>query len=166
MLGRHPHGRGHILDMHRVGAQIFVPQPLHLALLALEDAGQTQRCSEKIMCVRTVDVGQAQHAQIQAVHLGQIFLGLELPFGQAQPWFELCGLGIGRRRGFVDHAGGQLDKDADLAARGLGTDGGGEGVRAGAVDLVVLRVSRFAAAVEDVVEFPAVGAVEYAGHVF
>jgi len=53
-----------------------------------------------------------------------------------------------------------------VTAGGFAAEAEGEGVRAGLVDFVVLRVAGFAAAVEDVVKLCAIGAGEYAGEVF
>lgn len=56
--------------------------------------------------------------------------------------------------------GAELDKGFDVALRGFAADVQGQGVRAGFVDFVFLRVARLAAAVEDVVELLARGQVE------
>ena len=165
LLGGGPQRPGHVLDMHRVGAQVAVPQPLHLLALALVDAREAERRRDELAGVGPVDVGETQNDEIQAVDLGQVLLRLQLPLGQLEPGFELSRLLAGRRLGLVDHAGRHLDEALELAAGHLLADGDGQRVRAGAVDLVLLRVAGLAAAVEDVVELAAAGPVEDAGHI-
>src|ERR1700761_540172 len=92
--------------------------------------------------------------------LGQLLLGLQLVDGDPAPGLELVVLLARLRVRLVHHAGAQLDKDAHLAPRRLLAHSDRQRQRPQLVHLVLLGVSRLAAAVEDVVPLLSVGAVE------
>lgn len=152
-----------VVDMDRVGSQILFPQPLHLFAQGLVDTSHAQRGGQKLARVRAVDVRHAEHEQIQAFDLGQVFLGLQLPLCELRPGLRLVGFFARDGVGLVDHASAALDEAPYLAAGSLLAHGHGEAVRPQFVDLVLLREARLAAAVEDKVKLVAIGAVEYAG---
>lgn len=76
------------------------------------------------------------------------------------PRFELVGLDARRGIRFVDLTGGALDIGGDAALGGFTGEVEREVVGADAVDLVFLTVASLTAAVEDVVELPAIRAVK------
>jgi hypothetical protein len=162
-LGRGPQRPHGIVDVHRVGPQVLFPQPPHLLALALVHPRHAQRRAQELARVGPVDMGNTQDHQVQAVDLGQVLLGLELPLCLVVPGLQLVCLLAGRRVGLVDHAGAELLEALDVALCGFAADGHGEGMGSQLVDLVVLGEARLAAAVEDIVELLAALAVEYAG---
>jgi len=159
-LRRPPQRARRILDVHRIDAQVLVPQPLHLLTQMLVDARQTQRRADELVAILAVHVRQPHHDEIQALDLRELFFGSELPFRHLEPGLGLIRLLARHGVGFVDHARTDFDEGGYLPFRGFPPRRDGEVEGAEAVHFVLLRVARFAAAVEDVVELLAVWAVE------
>jgi hypothetical protein len=78
--------------MHRILSQVLLPQPPHLLAEELVHARHTQRGAQKLARIRPVDVSHAHDDEIQALNLGQIFLGLHLPLCQLRPRLQLVRL--------------------------------------------------------------------------
>lgn len=150
-LRRPPASPRHILHMHCIRSQLPIPQPAHLLAQALINPRHTQRSPQPPGDIRSVYIRQPQHHHVQPLALAQIPFRLELPLCQPVPGFQLLGFFARRPRGLVDLPGGEFDEDGDVAARAFAAQREGEGVRAEAVDGVVLGRAGFAAAVEDVV---------------
>ena len=165
-LRRPPQRPRRILHVHRVDPQVPIPQPLHLLAQLLVDARQTQRRPDELVAVVAVHVRQPHHHQVQPLDLPQLFFRRQLPFRHLQPGFGLVGLFARGRVRLVHHARANFDEGGHVPFCGFAARGHGEVQRAQSVHFVVLRVACFAAAVEDVGELLAVGAVEDAGEGF
>lgn len=159
-FGRPPQRPRRILHVHRVDAQVLVPQPLHLLAQMLVDARQTQRRADELVAVVAIHVRQPHHHEVQPLDLAQFLFRREFPLRHLQPGFGLVRLPARHRVGLVDHARADFDEGGHLPFGGFTSRRDGEVEGAQAVHLVVLRVPRLAAAVEDVVELLAVGPVE------
>lgn len=95
------------------------------------------------------------------LNLGQFLLGLQLEYGDPAPRLQLVGFLAWRRVGLVHHACAEFDKYLDLSFCGLSTYGNGQVQGPQLVNLILLRVSRLAATVEDIVPLLSVGTIEY-----
>ena len=159
-LGRPPQRPDRILHVHGVDPQILVPQPLHLLAQMLIHPRETQRRRHEFIAIIAIHMRQPQHHQIQAFDLTQLLFRRQLPLRHLEPRFRLVAFFPRRRVRLVDHARADFDEGGHFAFRGFAARGDGEVQGAEPVDFVVLRVARFAAAVEDVVELSAVLPVE------
>lgn len=123
---RPPQRPRRILDVHRVDAQVLVPQPLHLLAEVLVDARQTQRRPDKLVAVVAVHVRQPHHHQIQPLDLRQFLFRRELPFRHFEPGFGFVGFFARDRVRLVDHARADFDEGGDVPFRGFAAHRDGE----------------------------------------
>ena len=125
-----------------------------MARLRLGEVSQSSSSPRPFLCL-----GEAN----APLNLGKLLLSLQLKNRDPAPRLELVVFLAGRRVRLVHLPRAELDEALDPPARRLAPDRQRQRERPRLVHLVVLRVARLAAAVEDVVPLGAVGAVEDPG---
>lgn len=160
-----PGGGADVLDVHRVHAQGFAPQPFHLLADVLVHPRDAEPAGEEARVEAAVDVAEAEGGVVETLGPAGVgdflegFFAFEFGLGDLEPGFQLGGFGAAARGdgavrgGFVDHSRGELDQGGFVGGFLLGDVGGevlGELGVAEVVDGGVLGVAGLGAAVEDV----------------
>ncbi|KAI6760238.1 hypothetical protein HG531_013439 [Fusarium graminearum] len=99
-------------------------------------------------------------------NLGEFLLGLQLKDSNTIPWFQLIDFLAWRRVRLVHHACAQLEEGLDASLRCLLAYCNGEVQRPQLVNLILLRISRLATTVEDIIPLLSVGSAGIGLHKF
>ena len=134
-FGGRPGGGADVVDVDRVDAQRFAPEPFHLLADVLVDPRDAEPAGEEARVEAAVDVAEAEGGVVEA--LGAVvgdflegFFAFEFGFGDLEPGFQLGGFGAAARGdgavrgGFVDHPRGELDEGGFVGGFLLGDVGG------------------------------------------
>ena len=144
------------VDAHVAAPEVFEGFGLVFAVLVtcLVQTGQSQLRAEPAACVGSINVWEAENAEAQVGSLAELLFGGEFPFRLFGVRLAgLVALLLRRAVRVVDCACAHLDVRFHAALGCLLSDCHAQLVAAQLVHFVFLREARFAAAVEDIVEF-------------